>query len=113
MESTEQPTHMSPKPWRDLRLGGQGWFGAMTCSAERSHAMTHGVVGLVIYESFGDCWGFLSKAAECVGNMKKEPASKTAALSSMSTQLKQRLTQAGVKEGWARHGLNQLSLPLK
>lgn len=85
----------------------------MTCSAERSCATTHGVVGIVIYESLADWWGFLSKAAEYVGNMKNEPASKTAGTSGMSTQLKQRLTQAGVKERWARHDLNQLSLPLK
>lgn len=41
------------------------------------------------------------------------PARKTAGQSGISTQGKQRLTQAGLKEGWARHGLNQLSLQLK
>lgn len=40
------------------------------------------------------------------------PASKTARQPGISTQGKQRLTQAGGKEGWARHGLNQLSLLL-
>ena len=41
------------------------------------------------------------------------PASKPAEQLGISTQGKQRLTQAGVKEGWVRHGLNQLSLLLK
>ena len=41
------------------------------------------------------------------------PARKTAGQSGVSTQGKQRSAPAGGKEGWARHGPNQLSLLLR